>query len=295
LHNGGVGFPRRLLLVAAALAALFGCGDDAKEVSPDRLVKAAQTTSAAGSARFEMRGETEVVLQRFEFSGDGVMDSGSQKGRMNIDMSDIGEATGQDAEDWKGEQIIDGFVVYMRIPAVSEAVGSSTPWLKIDLEKASQMQGLDIGQFSQMNQNDPTQMLHFLRAVSGKVEELGSDEVAGVETTHYRATVDLRRYPDTLPPARREAARESAERLIEQLGSSTIPSEVWIDGDDLVRRMRTKFDMKVPTGTGGKVRVGLDLTVDLLEFGVEGGDFSPPPADQVTDLLELQGAGSSTF
>jgi hypothetical protein len=292
-----VGLPRRLLLagVAVALAALSGCGDQTKEVSPDLLVEAAQTTSAAGSARFEMRGDMEAVLQRFEFSGDGVMDSRTQKGRMNVDMSDIGEAAGQPADDWRGEQIIDGFVVYMRIPAFSRMLGSSTPWLKLDLEKASQMQGLDIGQFSQVNQNDPTQMLRFLRAVSGKVEELGSDEVAGVDTTHYRATIDLRRYPDTLPPERREAARESAERLIEQLGSSTIPSEVWIDGDDLVRRMRTKFDLEVPTGTGGEVKVALDFTVDLLEFGVQGGDFAPPPPDQVTDLLSLQGAGASTF
>jgi hypothetical protein len=290
-----VGSPRRLLLVAAALAALSGCGNDPKEVSPDRLVEAAQTTSAAGSARFEMRGEMEVPLQRFEFSGDGVIDSRTQKGRMNVDMSDIGEAAGQDADDWKGEQVIDGFVVYMRIPAFSRLLGSSTPWLKLDLEEASRMQGVDIGQFSQVNQNDPTQMLRFLRAVSGKVEELGRDEVAGVDTTHYRATIDLRRYPETLPPERRDAARESAERLIEQLGSSTIPSEVWIDDDDLVRRMRTAFDMKLPTGTGGEVGVDLDITVDLLEFGVPGGDFAPPPADQVTDMLELQGAGGSTF
>jgi hypothetical protein len=292
---GGVGSPRRLLFALAALAALAGCGDDTKEVSADRLVKASQTTAAAGTARFEMRGEMEVPLQRFEFSGEGVVDSRNQKGRMTIDMSDIGEAVGQDAESWKGEQIIDGFVVYMRIPAFSETLGSSTPWLKLDLKKASEMQGLDIGQFSQVNQGDPTQMLQFLRSVSDKIEEVGRDEVAGVDTTHYRATIDLRRYPDTLPPEEREAARESAERLIEQLGSNTIPSEVWVDDDDLVRRIRTNFEMKVPTGTGGEVDVDLDFTIDLLEFGVEGGDFTPPPADQVTDMLELQGAGGRTF
>ena len=157
------------------------------------------------------------------------------------------------------------------------------------------MQGLDIGQFSQANQSDPTQMLQFLRSVSGKIEEVGTDEVAGVEATHYRADIDLRRYPDTLPPEERAAARESADRLIEQLGSSTIPSEVWVDDDDLVRRMRTEFDMKVPTGSGGEVKMNMDFTVDLLEFGVEGGDFSPPPADQVTDMLELQGASGPTF
>jgi hypothetical protein len=290
-----VGSPRRLFCALVALVALAGCGDDTKEVSADRLVKAAQTTAAAGGTRFEMRGEMEVPLRRFEFSGEGVMDSRSQKGRMTIDMSDIGEAAGQDADDWKGEQIIDRFVVYMRIPAISEALGSTTPWLKIDIEEASRRQGFDIGQFSQLNQNDPTQMLQFLRSVSGKIEEVGNEEVAGVDTTHYRATIDLRRYPDVLPPELRQAARQSAERLIEQLGSSTIPSEVWIDDEDLVRRVRTDFDMKVPTGSGGEVRTQFEASVDLLEFGVEGADFSPPPPDQVTDMLELQGAGGSTF
>ena len=50
-----------------------------------------------------------------------------------------------------------------------------------------------------------------LRAVSEEVEELGTEDVRGVETTHYRTTVDLRRYPDLVPPDRRELARRSIE------------------------------------------------------------------------------------
>jgi hypothetical protein len=290
-----VAWPRRLFFALAALALLAGCGDDTKQVSPDRLVKASQTTAAAGAARVEVRGKMRVPLQSFEFSADGVVDNRTQKGRLNIDLSELGQAAGQDAGRWKGEEIVDGLVVYMRIPAISDALGASKPWLKLDLEEAGRRQGCDIGQFAQLNQSDPTQMLQFLRAVSGKIEEVGREEVAGAETTHYKATIDLRRYPDAVPPAEREAARRSVDCLIEQLGSSKVPTETWVDDDDLVRRMRTNFDLKVPSGAGGEVETNLDITVDMLEFGVPAGDLTPPPAEQVTDMLELQGAGGQTF
>ena len=49
------------------------------------------------------------------------------------------------------------------------------------------------------------QQLRMLRAVSGDVTEHGREQVRGADTTHYSATVDLRRTVESLPESQREA------------------------------------------------------------------------------------------
>ena len=79
--------------------------------------------------------------------------------------------------------------------------------------------GLDLGSSGQFGQSAAEQ-LRMLRAVSGEVSDEGHEQVAGTDTTHYSATVDLRRYPDVMPEEQREAARMGVERLIEMTGQA---------------------------------------------------------------------------
>jgi hypothetical protein len=78
---------------------------------------------------------------------------------MEVDLSNIAEQVpNADPNDFVGEQVIDGFVIYMRIPFINESLGSSTPQVKLDLEKVNQAHGIDLTQF-QNTQIDPAQML----------------------------------------------------------------------------------------------------------------------------------------
>jgi hypothetical protein len=120
-----------------------------------------------------------------------------------------------------------------------------------------------------------------LRAVSGDVSEEGHEQVAGTDTTHYSATVDLRRYPDVMPEEQREAARKGVERLIELTGQSEIPMDVWIDGDERVRRMTWKQSMRQ-----GPVEVKMEITAEYVRFGVPV-DIDVPDDGDVFDATDL--------
>ena len=121
--------------------------------------------------------------------------------------------------------------------------------------------------------------------MSGDVSEEGHEEVAGVDTTHYSATIDLRRYPDVMPEERREAARKGVERLIELTGQSEMPMGVWIDGDQRVRRMTWQQSMRQ-----GAVDVKMNITAEYVRFGVPVNIDVPDDADvfDATDLALQQ-------
>jgi hypothetical protein len=124
-------------------------------------------------------------------------------------------------------------------------------------------------------------MFSQLKAVSGDVEKVGSDEVRGVETTHYRAEVDLLKIPESLPPERREAARKSMERAREQFGLENYPMEVWIGEDDLVRRIRLEPSMEI---LGQEI--SFDMTMEFYDYGTPVS-VQVPAADQVQDMTDV--------
>jgi hypothetical protein len=152
--------------------------------------------------------------------------------------------------------------------------------MKLDMKRATSSFGLDLGGSGQVGQSAAEQ-LRMLRAVSGEVTEEGHEQVAGSETTHYSATVDMRRYPDVMPEEQREAARKGVERLIELTGQSEIPMDVWIDGDERVRRMTWKQSMRQ-----GPVDVKMEITAEYVRFGVPV-DIDVPGEADVFDATEL--------
>jgi hypothetical protein len=278
------------LLIAALLAVpLAACGSGDDDEARETIATAAANTVNKGSARIEMTGSIEGpgLPGAIPIKASGVIDNKERKGRLELDFTGLADAlpggAGVDASDLNGEFIIDGLVIYMRFPFLTQLPGIDKEWLKVDAEKLGEQQGLDLGQLSQLGQTDPSQSLQYLRAVSGDVEELGGEEVRGVDTTHYKADVELKKVPDALPEAQREQFRKGIDALVEQLGTDEIPIEVWIDDEGLVRRERVDFSFE-EEGSGGEASVRID--VELFDFGV-AVDVSPPPDDQVQDLAEL--------
>jgi hypothetical protein len=80
--------------------------------------------------------------------------------------------------------------------------------------------------------------------------------------------------------------RENVERVIEQSGVRKVPTEVWVDDDGRVRRMKLSYDdMQVAPGQRGDMA----MTMELYDFGVAVA-IQPPPARQVVDFETLMGA-----
>lgn len=280
---------RRIALLLAAALLLPACGGgDGDSVSAAPVAEAASKTTEAGSYRMEFTTTMEAVGQSFTMRGDGVFGYSPARGRMTVDPGKLDELSGGAVGTGRLEFVFDGLVYYMRIPeGLTELAGAGHKWLKVDLEEAGgETGGVDLGALQQANQN-PAQLMQFLRGTSADIEELGEEKVRGVETTHYRATVDFdaaaERTADIgeLSDEMRDQVRAEIERMKKQTGLETLPVDVWLDEDDLVRRIRMDFTFPLE----GE-EVGVEVTMDLFDFGVDV-DVAPPPAEQTVDITEL--------
>jgi hypothetical protein len=118
---------------------------------------------------------------------------------------------------------------------------------------------------------DLASQLALLAQGARDVEELGEQDVRGVESTHYRATVDIAVLKDEL-----DAAEEKqVAGLLEQQPSGTIPLEAWV-GEGLLRRIG--YTVSVAPRKGGPA-AGSSVTV-LVEYFGFGVPFTVQPPDK---------------
>jgi hypothetical protein len=158
--------------------------------------------------------------------------------------------------------------------------------MKIDMQRAGQSAGINFSQLAQSGGSDPTQYLNLLRA-SGSVNRVGTGDVNGVSTVHYRAVIQLSRVVDRVPPSQRAAAQASVAQMEKLSGTSSLPIDVWIDGQHRVRREQFAFHISLPNGAGS---VGGASTIDFVSFGPTP-TVTPPPASQVYDATAVAAAG----
>src|SRR5205823_114240 len=77
--------------------------------------------------------------------------------------------------------------MFMRTPLLTGKLPAGKQWIKLDFATAVRQAGIDPTLLSSQ-QSDPSEYLSYLRAASGKVQNLGHEQIRGVSTTHYRAT-----------------------------------------------------------------------------------------------------------
>lgn len=278
--------PRALAFaLLPTVAVLAACGGGTS-ISADSVANAATKTANVKSYRVSTITTMELpsTARKVTFRGTGAYDPNGRRGRLELDLSDLNQVLGPEGSPYNFghvQMIMAGTSMYMRIPFLKQAEPSLKPWIKIDLERAGQAQGLDFSSFLQFGQGgDPTQTLQYLRA-AGKVEKVGGEQVRGVATTHYKAIVDLRKVADKAPAKDRDALRRSIDRLITITGQKTLPVEIWIDRDGLVRRESSRQQLLVQSE-----KTQLASTMELYDFGAPVA--APVPSKSiVTDLSGL--------
>ncbi|HEY3069743.1 MAG TPA: hypothetical protein VGJ34_05460 [Gaiellaceae bacterium] len=263
--------------LCAALALVTGCGSDV--VSLDPVADAATKTQTAGSARFSLKATFTINhdhAQSMAISGDGIVNMATSSARMQLRYELPAEIQATLPGDMTMEAIFDGsdgLVVYMKMSLLRELLPPGKEWLKFDLEKFGKAKGIDLREMMQANQGDPMQTLQYLRS-AGNVEKVGVDLVRRVRTTHYRATIDLRKTLEQAP----ESLKPSLDKILSMMSDTTYPAEIWLDDDGLLRRFKFTMSYNVP-GTGSAETT---IEEELYDFGVDA-DISPPPADRVLD------------
>jgi hypothetical protein len=259
---------RLTAVLAASVLLLSGCGGN----DPQALLDgASEALEAAGTSRFEMRVDA-AGGQGGQFAADGAQDLTTGALRMAIDLGDAQTAT---------ETLLLGEEVFVRSPLFALFTGDESVWVRVDLAATAEAEGLDAEDLIG-GQTGPAALLSQLEGASGDLEELGSEEVRGVDTTHLRVTIDTDAAIEQADPQIREQLRTYADAS----GlPSTYPMELWVDDDGLVRRIRTLLD--VP-GEGGDEATGVtqQTTLELYDFGV-GVDLDRPLPEQTVELADL--------
>lgn len=273
-----------ILLVALALLAA-GCGGGAgapaaaSPITFAALKDSAQRSADASSGRFTFAMEMAMpgFAEPFSFTGEGAFDSAVEKTSMSIDLSSFaelmkgmaaafgGSGPELDADDWRIDAVVDGLVMYMRMPLVADKLPAGKEWVKIDLEQAAaQLPGVDVDQFLQFAGHGPESTLDYLRAVSGPITPVGVETVRGESATRYSTTIDIRKYGNLVTGEAKEQLDSMLDQLVAQTGLDAIPVDVWIGQDGLVRRIEMTFAMTQP---GSTERLEASMTFEIFDYG----------------------------
>jgi len=237
----------------------------------------------------------------FAFTGEGAFDAKSERASFTVDMSSFASLLGglfagmagssagtgspdfDDPSRWRIEAVQDGTVSYVRFPALQDQLPSGKSWIRTDGRDVAG-QGFDFTQFEQFTSNDPRRLLDLLQAASGDIETVGMKELRGVETTHYRATIDPLESKGLVSPDKREGLESLVGQLAGQSGLGEIPVDVWLDGSGLVRKLTMAFAATQP-GTSDSSEVS--MTFELYDYG-EDVTIDLPPASEVVDASAVR-------
>lgn len=188
------------------------------------------TTSDSAGQSQEMRGQA-------RFSDDGMEMKASSTGAQPMELILLDKA------------------MYMK----SADLGTGDKWLKIDLSDPSSLFGM-IGRAT-----DPEVMFKAMESPE-KLELVGSEEVDGTPTNHYRITMDPSRYLEAMDfPA-----------AMADMMPTELVTEMWVDGDNLPRKFAQTID--VP-GAGGGAATSSTTGGTYADFGTDVEIEAPPAAD----------------
>ena len=247
---------KRLGVLAASvtLVPTAGCGgsggtaadngaDLTKANFASEIVKA---QSAAKTAHMEAA--IQAQGQKMAMTGDVQM----AKKDVAFDMSMSGAALGGGAR-----FILVDRVIYLKMPGLSQ----TGKFIKIDTGDSSNPMAKMFDQM--LGQLDPSQAFQAFDAIT-RLQKRGTQEIDGVETTHYTVDVDTRK-------------ALQAQGMAGQVPTGQLPKtltyDVWVDGQHLVRKLRMDIQ-------------GTSVDMSFSQWG-EPVDIKAPPANQIASMKEL--------
>jgi hypothetical protein len=281
---------KRLLTALAATGLLLGAcakGPTPGPVSPrDAVLNAMTAVYEAGTLHEELTMSVGASEEKLSFSGEADIDNAHRRVHMTMDMGLLGGEM---------EILMDGGVMYLRSPMFQDA---GTAWVSMDPSKMDPAAAAQFGGFG-AGTTDPSAFVGLFAGVFD-VEAAGEQELAGVPTTRYVGTIDLKKvlkgFTDVVgedADAAVKAQLKEAVKQFESLGiDEKIPFEIWIDAEGLPRRQRITMDFGdlLPGAEGAS----MEMTVDFSDFGEPVHIQLPDPSD-VTDMTKALGdAGSGS-
>ena len=217
----------------------------------------------------------------------GAFDNASGDFAFFMDMSGLADAAGEELPpefaDLFGEMEVRqiGDRAYMKFAFFGMLFGADTPWISMPADEGSAASD----GFTMTSPSNPSEILGSFEEAGATVEVIGQETVNGVEATHYRAVFDTEALLAQATPE--ERARLEAQG---PLPAEALPIDVWISGDGLVVRFVMEIDGSDVQTAPGESFERMTMRYDLFDLNGDV-DIQPPPASEVTDIEDLEGAG----
>jgi len=261
---------RYLVVLAGAGVLAAGCGT---KMAPGVDLAAAVTRTAGQTARVAVTTTMQMPGMSVSFTATGVFDFARSRGMVSM-RSPVG--------------ITEIFVPPKAYIKVAGGAGGPLPygrsWIAVDAGMpggpgaAGSLLGPPGGS------TDPADLLASLTAISSSVTRLGTSVIRGVPVTGLRVDVNPAKAAVRVPRWERAGFLEFAQIL----GPGAIPVEVWVDGQNLVRRVTLSLHM--PGGADAPAGARLVQATDFYDFGVPVR-VSAPPAAQIASMPQLAEGG----
>jgi hypothetical protein len=244
---------RILAIACLALGLCTACGPaasapstSAPETTPSAslFTAAAARTARAGTARTEMQMTMSSAGYQLQLHATGAYGWNPTRGDINLVM--VGGPTGNITI----HELLLGHTMYMKSPLMDD------------------------------NQNNPAQALTLLNGASNSVTLVGKETVRDTPATHYRVVVDYKKLLNNLPAKDRAAIAPTIHTALQAMGGSTLPMDVWVDDDGMVRRLSYQMHMTLPNS---QLTTDSSMVMDYFDFGAPVS-VKAPPAGEVTDV-----------
>ncbi len=260
----------RALAVLAALLAVAGCSGESEEsgsssgaASGSAVADTAAKTAAASPASVEITGTltptgSDPTSTKIEGAVDG------ETGNVTLTPSVGGAAA-------VTKIAHDGTVFYIQ-PAAGAEIPQGKKWVKIDIAQFSPGTR-DLSGLLQFLQSDPIRLLGFVAAGMENPENVNTEDVNGVETTHYRGTVDAKQGAEAMTDL-----GEPFTQLVAEADFTEFTADLWIDEDGVTRRLIYEIPNSAAAG-GGTAKT----TIEFVDFD-DGIEIEVPSDDDAYDL-----------
>lgn len=256
----------RYLVVLAGVGVLAaGCGTKVAQAGD---VAAAAASTAGRTARVAITTTMRMQGMSVSFTEAGAFDFAHSRGVLRM-RGPARMAT---------EELFIPPRMYVKLPGAAHGLlprGKS--WIAIE---AAPSGGLGTSLLGPFGGTDPRDLLSSLTAVSSSVMKRGSATIRGVQVTHFRVSVDPAKAASRVP----RWQRASFHAFARSLGTATVPVDVWVDQQNLVRRAR--ISLHPPKGLGGPAGARITQTADFYDFGAPV-QVSAPPAAEVASMSQL--------
>lgn len=272
----------------AATTAVAGCGGD--DAVPFDVAEASAATAKKGTARMTVKITMEGVGLPLPLSVDakGVTALDEPKGRLTMDFKPLLRLAGAPPSTPGDVEVrFDGAQVYVKPPKVEELpIPGGKQWVAVDIARVAAAAGLPTKSLGKLFSIEPAAQLRALKAAKG-LKEIGKEDVAGAETTHYRGTFKLSDYIATLPAGERAEVKQGLEKLDALSGDGQsyddpVPADMWVDDDGVTRKLLSTQAFPAQNDQpGGKITQSYVLS----DFGTPL-DVTAPPADQTYDATK---------